>query len=191
MKVIKVKLPYFAISFDKYDKKSKISGMNSQSIPNSAGRDILPEELLVFGLGREIYGVNILHVQEIRSYEAPTRMADAPDFVKGVINLRGIIVPVVDLRLKLGCAEAAFNESTVVIVLNLAGMVVGAVVDSVADVIALPAGGIKAAPQFEGELKASYVRGIVTLDKRMLIVVDINTLLYGTELHLLQPPATV
>lgn len=111
--------------------------MNNAPISKAAD-DALLEELLIFGLGQEIYGVDILHVQEIRSYETPTRMAHAPSFIKGVVNLRGIIVPIVDLRLKLGCAEAGFTASTVVIVLNLGDTVVGVVVDAVADVTALP-----------------------------------------------------
>jgi purine-binding chemotaxis protein CheW len=88
-------------------------------------------EFLTFRLGAEEYGIDILKVQEIRSYEQPTRIANAPAFIKGVVNLRGVIVPIVDLRLKLGCDTAEYNSFTVVIVLNVKGRVVGAVVDSV------------------------------------------------------------
>ncbi|MBT9511123.1 MAG: chemotaxis protein CheW [Acidovorax sp.] len=163
--------------------------MNSQTLITSGDAHL--EELLVFRLGEETYGVNILHVQEIRSYEAPTRMAHAPDYIKGVVNLRGAIVPIVDLRLKLGYTQAEFTEFTVVIVLNLGHTVVGAVVDAVADVTALPADAIKLAPQFEGDLNVTYVRGIATLDDHMLIVVDIEVLLSSAELGLVQATATV
>ena len=103
-------------------------------------------EFLTFRLGAEEYGIDILKVQEIRSYEAPTRIANAPAFIKGVVNLRGVIVPIVDLRLKLGCDSNDYNSFTVVIVLNVRGRVVGAVVDSVSDVLELSRDSIKPAP---------------------------------------------
>ena len=143
-------------------------------------------EFLTFRLGQEEYGIDILRVQEIRSYEQPTRMAHAPEFIKGVIDLRGVIVPIVDLRLKLHCATAEYTDFTVVIILNVGGTVLGAVVDAVADVVALPADAIKPAPQFQGQVDAAFVRGIATVDKRMLIVMDIESLLSSTEMGLVQ-----
>lgn len=143
-------------------------------------------EYLTFRLGQEEYGIDILRVQEIRSYEQPTRMAHAPEFIKGVIDLRGVIVPIVDLRLKLACSAADYTDFTVVIILNVGGTVLGAVVDAVADVVALPAEAIKPAPQFQGQMDASFVRGIATTGERMLIVVDIESLLSGAELGLVQ-----
>src|SRR4030095_15004451 len=103
-------------------------------------------EYLTFRLGGEEYGIDILRVQEIRSYEQPTRIANAPGYLKGVVNLRGVIVPIVDLRVRLGCAQAEYNHFTVVIVLNVKGRVVGAVVDSVSDVLELAGAGIRPAP---------------------------------------------
>ena len=146
-------------------------------------------EFLTFRLGQEEYGIDILRVQEIRSYEQPTRMAHAPEFIKGVIDLRGVIVPIVDLRLKLHCATAEYTDFTVVIILNVGGTVLGAVVDAVADVVALPADAIKPAPQFQGQVDAAFVRGIATVDKRMLIVMDIESLLSSTEMGLVQSVA--
>ncbi|MBS0294204.1 MAG: chemotaxis protein CheW [Proteobacteria bacterium] len=146
-------------------------------------------EYLTFRLGQEEYGIDILRVQEIRSYEQPTRMAHAPEFIKGVIDLRGVIVPIVDLRLKLGCAQAEYTDFTVVIILNVGGTVLGAVVDAVADVVALQAETIKPAPQFQGQVDASFVRGIATVDGRMLIVMDIESLLSGAEMGLVQQAA--
>ncbi|GAB1387324.1 chemotaxis protein CheW [Melaminivora sp.] len=142
-------------------------------------------EYLTFRLGQEEYGIDILRVQEIRSYEQPTRMAHAPEFIKGVIDLRGVIVPIVDLRVKLGC-PAEYTDFTVVIILNVGSTVLGAVVDAVADVVALPAEAIKPAPQFQGQLDATFVRGIATTGERMLIVVDIESLLSGSEMGLVQ-----
>ena len=149
----------------------------------------LAGEYLTFRLGSEEYGIDILRVQEIRSYEQPTRMAHAPEFIKGVIDLRGVIVPIVDLRLKLGCATADYTDFTVVIILNVGGIVLGAVVDAVADVVALPAEAIKPAPQFQGQVDASFVRGIATTGERMLIVMDIESLLSGAEMGLVQAAA--
>ena len=150
----------------------------------------MPSEFLTFRLGGEEYGIDILRVQEIRSYEAPTRIANAPAFVKGVVNLRGVIVPIVDLRLKLHCAQAEYTDFTVVIILNVGGTVLGAVVDAVADVVALPADAIKPAPQFQGQVDSSFVRGIATVGERMLIVVDIESLLSSSEMGLVQSVAT-
>ena len=143
-------------------------------------------EYLTFRLGQEEYGIDILRVQEIRSYEQPTRLAHAPDFIKGVIDLRGVIVPIVDLRLKLHCAQAEYTDFTVVIILNVAGTVLGAVVDAVADVVALQPEAIKPAPRFQGQLDSTFVRGIATAGDRMLIVMDIESLLSSSELGLVQ-----
>lgn len=147
-------------------------------------------EYLTFRLGQEEYGIDILRVQEIRSYEQPTRMAHAPEFIKGVIDLRGVIVPIIDLRLKLHCDTADYTDFTVVIILNVGGTVLGAVVDAVADVVALQAESIKPAPQFQGSVDASFVRGIATVGERMLIVVDIEALLSGSEMGLVKAVAT-
>ena len=147
-------------------------------------------EYLTFRLGQEEYGIDILRVQEIRSYEQPTRMAHAPDFIKGVIDLRGVIVPIVDLRLKLHCATADYTDFTVVIILNVAGTVLGAVVDAVADVVALTADSIKPAPQFQSQVDSAFVRGIASVGERMLIVVDIESLLSSSEMGLVKAVAT-
>ena len=163
------------------------SSLRSTSSRRASQAPSVPtSKYLTFRLGEEEYGIDILCVQEIRSYEPPTRMAYAPDFVKGVVHLRGVMVPIVDLRMKLACSEVTYNEFTVVIVLNVEGMLLGAVVDAVADVIALEDASIKPAPRFQGPVDAAYVRGIATVDGRMLIVVDIAALLSPAEMGLLQ-----
>lgn len=148
-----------------------------------------PKEFLSFRLGSEEYGIDILRVQEIRSYEAPTRIASAPDFIKGVVNLRGVIVPVVDLRIKLGCATAEYTAVTVVIVLNVKGRVIGAVVDSVSDVLALDAGLIKPAPEMASSVEARYILGIGCVKsgevERMLILTDIEALMSSVDMGLI------
>ncbi len=134
-------------------------------------------EYLTFRLGAEEYGVDIQKVQEIRSYEPPTRVPHAPGHIKGVVNLRGVIVPIVDLRTRLGCDSADYTSFTVVIVLAVAGRVVGAVVDSVSDVLDLPADEIKPPPGLPGEGGRDFITGIAASGERMLMLVDMDTLL--------------
>ncbi len=142
-------------------------------------------EFLTFRLGSEEYGIDILRVQEIRSYEAPTRIANAPSFIKGVVNLRGVIVPIVDLRLKLGCDTAEYNEFTVVIVLNVAGRVVGAVVDSVSDVLELSTDAVKAAPELASSVDTTFITGIGNVGDRMLILMDIEAFMSSSDMCLI------
>ncbi len=141
-------------------------------------------EFLTFRLGAEEYGIDILRVQEIRSYEAPTRIANAPSFIKGVVNLRGVIVPVVDLRIKLNCEQVQYNGFTVVIVLNVSGRVVGAVVDSVSDVLALSRELIKPAPEMHTTVDTSFITGIASVGERMLILMDIEALMSSADMGL-------
>ena len=147
-------------------------------------------EFLTFRLGAEEYGIDILRVQEIRSYEQPTRIANAPPFIKGVVNLRGVIVPIIDLRLKLGCETAEYNTFTVVVVLNVRGRVVGAVVDSVSDVLELSKEQIKAAPELNSSVDANFITGIGTVksaqgdSERMLVLMDIEGLMSSAAMGL-------
>jgi purine-binding chemotaxis protein CheW len=142
-------------------------------------------EFLTFRLGGEEYGIDILRVQEIRSYEPPTRIANAPHFIKGVVNLRGVIVPIIDLRLKLGCDSAEYNAFTVVIVLNVKGRVVGAVVDSVSDVLELTSEHIKPAPELNSNVDGSFITGIGSVGDRMLILMDIEGLMSSADMGLI------
>jgi purine-binding chemotaxis protein CheW len=142
-------------------------------------------EFLTFRLGAEEYGIDILRVQEIRSYEAPTRIANAPSFIKGVVNLRGVIVPVVDLRIKLNCDKVEYNGFTVVIVLNVHGRVVGAVVDSVSDVLELSQDLIKPAPEMNSTVDTGFVTGIASVGERMLILMDIEALMSSADMGLM------
>ena len=142
-------------------------------------------EFLTFRLGAEEYGIDILKVQEIRSYEPPTRIANAPSYIKGVVNLRGVIVPIVDLRVKLGCDSCEYNGFTVVIVLNVKGRVVGAVVDSVSDVLELAGDAIKAAPEMHTAVDTSFITGIGSINERMLILMDIEALMSSADMGLI------
>jgi purine-binding chemotaxis protein CheW len=143
-------------------------------------------EYLTFTLGDEEYGVDILKVQEIRGYEAVTRIANAPAFIKGVANLRGTIVPIVDMRIKFNLGEPVYDQFTVVIILNVAGRVVGMVVDSVSDVIALLPEQVRPAPDFSSSFDTRYITGLGTLDERMLILVDIERLMSAEDMALME-----
>jgi purine-binding chemotaxis protein CheW len=134
-------------------------------------------EYLTFRLGAEEYGVDILRVQEIRSYDPVTRIANAPGFIKGVVNLRGNIVPIVDMRVRLQLGEAGYDATTVVIILNVGSRTVGMVVDGVSDVVALDADALRPPPEFGGALDTRYITGLGALDERMLILIDIESLI--------------
>lgn len=152
----------------------------------------VPREYLSFQLGAEEYGIDILRVQEIRSYEAPTRIANAPRFVMGVVNLRGVIVPIIDLRLKLGCSSVQYNEFTVVIVLTVLDRVIGIVVDSVSDVLEIDPDQVKPAPTLASAVDSGHILGMACLKQgdteRMLILTDIQALLASPEMGLFDAP---
>lgn len=146
-------------------------------------------EYLTFTLGAEEYGIDILKVQEIRGYDAVTKIANAPDFIKGVINLRGVIVPIVDLRIKFKLGEVTYDQFTVVIILNIGKRVVGIVVDGVSDVIQLNSDNLRPAPEFGSILDTRYILGLGTVDERMIIIVDIEQLMSSDEMALLDKAA--
>lgn len=166
---------------------SAITTTELQAVDQAAHPAIGPQalECLSFRLGAEEYGIDILCVQEIRGWDAPTRIAGAPADVLGVLNLRGVIVPVIDLRLRFGL-PAAFDAVTVTVVLNLDGKTVGLVVDAVSTVVALSAGQIKATPAFSTGIQTAPLRGIATVQEdgrqRLLMVIDIERLLAHADL---------
>jgi len=147
---------------------------------------VLAREYLIFRLAEEEYAIDILKVQEIRGYDSVTRIIGAPDYLKGVINLRGAIVPILDLRLKFQLAEARYDGFTVVVILNVGGRVVGAVVDSVSDVVDLAPSQIRPAPEVGSDPEGNFVAGLGTIasgeQQRMLVLIDIERLMAATEL---------
>jgi purine-binding chemotaxis protein CheW len=145
--------------------------------------------VLVFVLGKEEYGVDILKVQEIRSYEKVTAIPSAPDYLKGVVNLRGIIVPVLDMRVKFGMPDPRYDAFTVVIVLRIAGRTIGIVVDAVSDVVQLAAGEVKAAPALGAVVDGSFLAGLATQNERMILLLDIEKFLSSAELNLVNQAA--
>jgi purine-binding chemotaxis protein CheW len=160
--------------------EATISSSTSITSPASAAG-----EYLTFVLGDEQYGIEILKVQEIRGYDSVTQIANTPPFIKGVVNLRGKIVPIVDLRIKFNLGKVDYDEFTVVIILNLAGRIVGIVVDGVSDVKALKEEQLREVPSLVTSIDTKYIVGLATVEEHMLILVDIERLMSSQEMQLI------
>lgn len=160
--------------------------MNQPEQATQATAALHANEYLAFRLGEEEYGLDIHKVQELRGYDAVTKIANAPEFLMGVVNLRGIIVPIIDMRIKFNLGMPTYDQFTVVIILNLTGRVIGMVVDSVSDVINLTAGQIKPAPEMGNVVQTEHLTGIGTVDERMIILVDIDKLMSSREMGLIE-----
>ncbi len=163
--------------------------MSEQSDLGGGFMSVRNNEFLTFMLAEEEYGIDIIKVQEIRGYGAVTTIANAPEFIKGVINLRGNIVPIVDLRIKFNLKDVRYDTFTVVIILSVAGRVIGIVVDSVSDVITLTPDQIKPVPEFGTAFNTEYLIGLGAMEQRMLILVDIEKLMSSREMELLDSAA--
>lgn len=159
--------------------------MKKVSLMNSSAANINVREFLTFTLASEEYGIDILNVQEIRGYDAVTSIANAPAYIKGVINLRGIIVPIVDLRMKFNLPSVTYDEFTVVIIINFASRIAGIVVDGVTDVVTLAPDHIKPPPEFGAAFDTRYLTGLGVNGESMLILVDIEKLMSSTEMGLM------
>ncbi|OGU13106.1 MAG: chemotaxis protein CheW [Geobacteraceae bacterium GWC2_53_11] len=155
--------------------------MDEQKILSAEGG---VQEYLTFTLGKEEYAMDILKVQEIRGYDSVTHIANSPDFMKGVINLRGVIVPIIDMRIKFDLDDVVYDEFTVVIIMKILGRVIGMVVDGVSDVVTLLAEQIKPAPEFGSSINAEYITGIGTVNEQMLILTDIERLIGSDDMQL-------
>mgnify|MGYP001951970402 FL=1 len=156
--------------------------MNTSQPPSLSGS----LEFLAFTLGKEEYGIDIQKVQELRGYDTVTRIANAPEFIKGVVNLRGIIVPIIDMRIKFNLGTPTYDQFTVVIILNISGRVMGMVVDSVSDVITLTNEQLKPAPQMGSVVETDYLLGLGTIEERMLILLDIDKLMSSADMGLIE-----
>jgi purine-binding chemotaxis protein CheW len=142
-------------------------------------------EVLSFRLAKEEYAISILKVQEIRGYEEPTLLPSAPACIKGIQNLRGSIVPIVDMRILFNFGEPVYDQFTVVIVLNIRNHVIGMVVDSVSDVVTLTEDQVRAAPDMGAAADGDYITGLGTVGERMLILLDIDRLMSSEKLGLI------
>ena len=157
---------------------------------SAARQEALGREFLIFTLGKEEYGIDILKVQEIRGYDNVTHISNAPNFLKGVINLRGVITPIIDMRIKFGLYADAYDQFTVVIILRLHDRAVGIVVDGVSDVITLSPEQIKPAPQMGMLVNTDYLIGLGTVDARILILMEIDKLMSSDEIGMFQQLTT-
>lgn len=152
-------------------------------VPNNSVAAL--HEVLTFRLGGEIYGINILTVQEIRGCDPVTPLAGMPEFIRGVIDLRGVIVPIIDLRMKFGQSEARYDATTVVIILNVAGRVVGTVVDAVSAVVTFSDDAIRPVPEFAAQLNTQFIIGLARLEEQMVILLDIELLIASPDMQLM------
>ncbi len=157
---------------------------------SSSATGNMANEFLTFRLGNEEYGIDILKVREIRGYDAVTHIANAPEFIKGVVNLRGNIVPIIDMRIKFKLEKADYDQFTVVIILAVFGRMIGIVVDAVSDVINLNAEQMRPAPQFGAAINAEYIMGLGSVEERMLILMDIEKLMSSVEMGLVDDTVT-
>jgi len=142
-------------------------------------------EYIIFSLDTETYGLDVLKVQEIRQYGAVTKIANTPEFIKGVINLRGLIVPIVDMRIKFNLGQARYDESTIVIVLNISNRIIGMVVDGVTDVLEIETSELKALPDIVANIDTQYITGLATYEEQMIVLVDIERLMNSHEMALI------
>lgn len=154
------------------------------------GAEQRKDKFLTFELGAEHYGIDILKVQEIRGYEAPRAIANAPDFIKGVINLRGVIVPILDLRVRFRLAHGAYDDFTVVVILHAASRVVGVVVDAVSDVLECSPDEIRATPELAtATFDTRFITGLVSVEAGLLMLLDIEKLLTSADMALVDSAA--
>lgn len=138
-------------------------------------------QFLTFRLGDEEYAVDILKVQEIKGYPAVARLPNTPPFIKGVLNLRGVVVPVMDLRARFGLEATIHDRSTVVIIVMVGARVVGLVVDSVSDVLDLPASAVQPPPELGAHVDTSFLTGMARKGEHLVILLDLEKLLCGDE----------
>jgi purine-binding chemotaxis protein CheW len=163
-----------------------LNAARAQSAPAAPTR-----EFLALRLGDEDYAIDILKVQEIRVFDAVTKLPGAPEYIKGVINLRGLIAPVIDLRIKFGFKDAAYGPFTVLIVLHVHERLVAIVADAVVDVVALTADEIKPRPEFATSVNVEYVTGLAAKGDHMLILLDIEKLICSQELGIFDAEAAI
>jgi purine-binding chemotaxis protein CheW len=160
-------------------------GVAVNSTVRSAAEGAASQQVLTFRLGEETYGIDILRVKEIRGWSPVTRLPQSPSHVLGVLNLRGAVVPIIDLRRQFALESAGFSPTTVTIVLSLQSQrgvqECGIVVDAVADVVDLPADAVRPAPELGHQPRSKYVLGLATVAERMLIILDARCLAASGE----------
>jgi purine-binding chemotaxis protein CheW len=139
-------------------------------------------QYLTFTLGQEEYGVEILKVQEIKGYSAITPIPNTPSYIKGVMNLGGTIIPVVDLRAKFGMVATEYNQFTVIIVVRVGAKVMGVIVDAVSDVLNIPTTDIQAAPDFGAQVETRFISGMAKAGEKLVVLLEIEKIIGDDEL---------
>jgi purine-binding chemotaxis protein CheW len=139
-------------------------------------------QFLTFCLGAEEYGIDILRVQEIRGYSTITAIPNTPSYIKGVMNLRGAVVPVVDLRAKFGMPEVAYNKFTVIIVVTVASRIAGLVVDAVSDVLNIARSEIERTPEFDTTVDTSFMTGLAKSGDKLVLLLDIEKVMGAADI---------
>ena len=160
---------------------------------NPVGTSDQPGQYLSFRVGTDDYAVDILRVQEIRGWEKVRALPDSQDFVKGVLDMRGIIVPIIDLRVRFGDPDPAYSSTTVVIVVSIDRedgdrQLIGAVVDSVSDVLDVNASNLRAPPELGGTVNRQFLDGMVSLERGMVVLLNLNRLFGPVEFAGLDDP---
>ncbi len=141
------------------------------------------EQYVTFNISNEVYGVEVLKVQEIIGMTQITHMPNSMHFMKGVINLRGSVVPVVDMRLKLEMQEQDYTKFTVILIIEVKGSLVGMIVDAVSDVVGLPLSSIQETPHFSSNIDTDYIKGVAKKGDQLIIVLDVDRILSSEDLE--------
>jgi purine-binding chemotaxis protein CheW len=144
----------------------------------------LSSQYVTFLLGNETYGISILKLSEIIAYQSCTTIPNVPSFIKGVLNLRGNVVPVIDLRERFSMEKKAYDQFTVIMILNVSGRIMGLVVDAVSDVITLPRDAVKPRPNFSTGISLDFIQGMGVKDNKFIILLDVDKLLSDEELNM-------
>jgi purine-binding chemotaxis protein CheW len=158
-----------------------------KSSPISKSNDTeksLTNQFVTFQLGAETYGISILKLNEIIAYQSCTTIPNVPGFIKGVLNLRGIVVPVIDLRERFGMELKDYDQFTVILILDVSGRIMGLVVDMVSDVLTLNRDDVKPRPHFSTGISTEFISGMGIKDKKFIILLDVDKLLSDDELNM-------
>ncbi len=150
---------------------------------NNDNEEVETNQYVTFLIARETYGVEVLRVQEIIGMTGITHVPNSMEFMRGVINLRGTVVPVVDMRLRFGMEEKDYDNFTVILIVEVKGYMVGMIVDSVADVVDIPIKNIQDTPHFSANIRTDYIKGIGRIDEDLVIVLNVDKILSTEELE--------
>jgi purine-binding chemotaxis protein CheW len=158
--------------------------MATNTATSAENTKVLTSQYVTFLLGEETYGISILKLNEIIAYQNCTTIPNVPGFIKGVLNLRGIVVPVIDLRERFSMETKAYDQFTVIMILDVSGRIMGLIVDAVSDVITLNEEDIKPRPNFSTGISTHFIHGMGVKDNKFIILLDVDKLLSDEELNM-------